>query len=141
MSVRRGIRRLQRLRELREQQALAAAAAAQRALVASAATHTASLAAYRQRPAPVGAVVPSQLLGWQLGGVGALERAQTTALAVDEAEAERARRERVRIAATVERRSLDRLVERIEGRQAATAAVAAQRDADETALMLRGVRS
>lgn len=140
MSVRRGISRLQRLRELREQQAQAAVAAAQLAVTAAAAAHAATFAAYRQRPAPPRGVAPAALLGWQLGGVGALEQVQTAAGAVEEAEAERTRREELRVAASIQRRSLDRLVERIEIRDAAEAALVAQREADETALLLREVR-
>lgn len=138
MSLRRSIRRLQRLRELREQQARSAVANAQLALTAAAAASAASLAAYRQRSAPGSSLPPSQLVAWQLRGAGALERAQTDAAAVDDAEAELARREEARVAASVARRSLDRLVERIEDREAVAAAQAAQREADETALLLRG---
>lgn len=131
--MRRGIATLQRLRDLRERQALAALAVADRDVRDA----SDRLASERDRHAAeaerLDVTTTAALVAARLRGAASLEVVQRAGAAVTEAEDQRDQRAQARTHAAVERRSLDRLVERLHERDRAEAQHAAQRAADELA--------
>ncbi len=134
--MRRGIRTVQRVRELVEQQALGALAVAEREVRVRDADLARARAAHRARPRPSVADASALRLE-RLAGIASLERVESADAELAASRLQRDRATELRIAASIARRSLDRLVERIEAREALDAQTATQRAADELALLQR----
>ena len=137
--MRRGIRTVQRLRELREREALVALAGAEREVRAREETLARRRAAHASRSTHRGARAADLSLD-RLVGIASHEQVEAAGADLAASQVQREVANEARVTASIRRRSLDRLVERIGERETAAAQAAAQRHADELALLTFGGR-
>ena len=120
-----------RLRELEERHALGAATRALHALLEAEERQGTARRAYDERPVPSGSLSPAGLASLRTQGLGALEAVAEAGAKVGEAQHARTTAEDLARAASIRRRSAERLLERKEAEARSAAAFAAQREADE----------
>ena len=124
-----------RLRLLEERKALAAATHAQRAVAEAEQASMAARGAYDSRPLPSGSVTPGGLASVRLQALGALELVSEASAKVQQAEHVHAQAADVVKAASIRRKSADRLLERRQLELKQLAAIAEMKAADENSVL------
>lgn len=138
--MRPGLRTVLRLRELVEQRETVALAHADRTLRAAHARSEQERARHERETRTLDASDVAQLMAQRVAGSASLEAVAVADDRVLGAARVRDERAAARTEAAVRRRSLERLLERIEAREAEDAARRLQREADELAVMRWGDR-
>jgi flagellar biosynthesis chaperone FliJ len=125
-----------RLRVLQERRALGAAALAQRAEVEAEQRLAGARDAYDRRPHAEANLTPAALMSLRTQGLGALEGVAESKAGMERATSELQTAVGAALAASMRRKSAERLVERKDAEAAQAAAIAGQRQSDELGVML-----
>ena len=120
-----------RLRALEERRALGAATLAHLAVIEADDEVGEARSRYEQRPAAEGPVGVGELMALRLLGQGALEAVHTAAAGADQARHRHTEAQQVVLAASMKRKSAERLVERRAAEARQSAEIAERREVDE----------